>query len=297
MTDTNTGAEAKAPVPGSPEYDTAMAAKFRDSASVVDSGLLAAFGDPADPAAPAVVAAAAEGKPARPENVPEKFWDAATGTVRTDELLKSYTELEKGKPVAAAAAPVVPDPNAPAAEVTNAVKAAGLDLATLGQKIASGGNIDEADYAALEKIGFDRSVVEGIVAGQAVANAAGLQAAYTYAGGEQATNDLMAWAGTSLPDDQKAAYNQMLEGPNWKVALDTLKALKASANPSAGEPSLAAVVPIGGGASTVGYQTEAEMHLAMRDPRYFKQDPVGEAFRRDVQQKVLHAAYRRQAGR
>ena len=34
--------------------------------------------------------------PARPEGVPEKFWDAAAGALRTDALLKSYTELEKG---------------------------------------------------------------------------------------------------------------------------------------------------------------------------------------------------------
>ena len=31
----------------------------------------------------------------RPANVPAKFWDANTGEVRTDALLKSYLELEK----------------------------------------------------------------------------------------------------------------------------------------------------------------------------------------------------------
>lgn len=30
----------------------------------------------------------------RPENVPEKFWDAETNTVKHDDVLKSYTELE-----------------------------------------------------------------------------------------------------------------------------------------------------------------------------------------------------------
>lgn len=34
-------------------------------------------------------------KVARPDNVPEKFWDPDKATVRTDDLLKSYTELEK----------------------------------------------------------------------------------------------------------------------------------------------------------------------------------------------------------
>lgn len=36
--------------------------------------------------------AAANGKP---ENVPDKFWDAATNTLRVDDLIKSYCELEK----------------------------------------------------------------------------------------------------------------------------------------------------------------------------------------------------------
>jgi len=32
---------------------------------------------------------------ARPDHVPEKFWDAEKGEVRADEAIKSYTELEK----------------------------------------------------------------------------------------------------------------------------------------------------------------------------------------------------------
>jgi hypothetical protein len=31
----------------------------------------------------------------RPADVPEKFWDAETGTLRTEQLLKSYRELER----------------------------------------------------------------------------------------------------------------------------------------------------------------------------------------------------------
>lgn len=34
-------------------------------------------------------------EPSRPTGVPEKFWDAGTGSVRTDALLKSYLEIER----------------------------------------------------------------------------------------------------------------------------------------------------------------------------------------------------------
>jgi hypothetical protein len=51
----------------------------------------AAYDDPGDlPAEPAVEVA-----PARPGGVPDKFWDAQAGAVRTEALLKSYLELER----------------------------------------------------------------------------------------------------------------------------------------------------------------------------------------------------------
>ena len=36
-----------------------------------------------------------EGGHIRPENIPEKFWNAETGEIRTDELLKSNAHLEQ----------------------------------------------------------------------------------------------------------------------------------------------------------------------------------------------------------
>lgn len=36
-------------------------------------------------------------KPERPAHIPEKFWDADAGTIRVDEMAKSYAELEKMK--------------------------------------------------------------------------------------------------------------------------------------------------------------------------------------------------------
>jgi hypothetical protein len=48
------------------------------------------------PAGPAVEdAAIEEARPRRPVGVPEKFWDAQAGTLRSEALLKSYVELER----------------------------------------------------------------------------------------------------------------------------------------------------------------------------------------------------------
>jgi len=113
MTEPNT---SEAPKPGTPEYDTAMAEKFRTAQGTVSADLIEQFeGKPAEPAA---------AKPERPAHVPEKFWDAETGQVRVDELVKSYTELESGK-----APTQKPDPATAATEDTTkeVVEAAGLN--------------------------------------------------------------------------------------------------------------------------------------------------------------------------
>ena len=56
----------------------------------VDSG-----DDPATSETDATTPAGGDDKPSRPTGVPEKFWDPATGALRTEALLKSYLELER----------------------------------------------------------------------------------------------------------------------------------------------------------------------------------------------------------
>lgn len=279
------GAEAKAPAPGSPEYDAAMAATFRESQGAVDEGLLARFeGKTGDEQ---VAAPAVEPK-ARPENIPEKFWDAETGQVRVDDLLKSYTELEtKGSKPAEAQV------ETPPADAAAAVEAAGLNWDDLGGKIAANGEIDQTDYDALAKVGIPKDVVDDYIALRADARANATQAAYEYAGGEAATTELLEWAAKSLKPDQIAGYNQMLASPNWQVALDTLKTLKGRTSPTAGEPNLTHTPGVGGSPGQTGYRTQDDMQADMANPLYFQMTPQGAAYRATVQEKVRLAAFRR----
>jgi hypothetical protein len=279
------GAEAKAPAPGSPEYDAAMAATFRESQGAVDEGLLARFeGKTGDEQ---VAAPAAEPK-VRPENIPEKFWDAETGQVRVDDLLKSYTELEtKGSKPAEAQA------ETPPAEAAAAVEAAGLNWDSLGDKINTKGELDASDYEALAKVGVPKEVAERYIELVQGERAAATRAAYDYAGGEQAAAELLDWAAKSLKPEQIAGYNQMLASPNWQVALDTLKTLKGRTSPTAGEPNLTHTPGVGGSPGQTGYRTQDDMQADMANPLYFQMTPQGAAYRATVQEKVRLAAYRR----
>jgi len=53
--------------------------------------------EPAPTPAPSPAPAPAPTPPARPAEIPEKFWDGAKGEARVIDLAKSYTELETGR--------------------------------------------------------------------------------------------------------------------------------------------------------------------------------------------------------
>lgn len=86
--------------------------KGGDTGAQQPTGLLGAA-DAAAKAAAAAEAAKNSGKPARPENVPEQFWDAEKGAVKQDAILKSWqdtrNELKAAKSAKGGAAPEKPD--------------------------------------------------------------------------------------------------------------------------------------------------------------------------------------------
>lgn len=270
--------EAPAPKLGTPEYDQAMAEKFR--ASKTDSSPLQAATSEIKPEAPAE-------KPARPENVPEKFWDAEKGQLNTDALLKSYVELEKGKGQPQEVQTAESDKAA-----AEAAEKAGLDYGSLHNKIVTDGKLADTDYAALAKIGITKDVVDSYV--EAVQyKVAGEQAkAVEYIGGQADADKLIGWAAANLSEAEKAQYNTLLAGPEWRVAVDALKAKQAAASPLRNDPKLA------GGLSSpapgvVGFASRADMTAAMSDPRYYDRTSVGEAYRQDVYRKASISPWNR----
>lgn len=78
------GAPAKL-VPGTQEYDAAMIAKFENRGVLANAN--------ADDKLTQELTG--QQPKQRPDNVPEKFWDAEKGEVRVDALAKSYDELQK----------------------------------------------------------------------------------------------------------------------------------------------------------------------------------------------------------
>jgi len=266
------------PVPGSDEHNAAMATLYRE----------------ANGADPVVVDNQKDAAPQRPDHVPEKFWDAEKGTVNVDALLKSYTELEKTKSgpkdeettkVEIEQQPEQPEQTEQSDE-QKLVEKAGLNWEELGSKISEKGTLDDTDFAALEKQGIPRSVAEEYIAGVKARRDAAVSEAINYIGGKEATTELMTWASKTLPKQEIDAYNRMLNGPDWKVAVDTLKTKMGATRKNATESELE--VGGGGPGSVTGYRAKSEMMKDMQDPRYKAGDKL---FHQEVQRKIQFASW------
>lgn len=312
------GAPASKPVPGTPEYDAAMIAKFENRG-------VKAHGNadgPNNTDTSGATAAANAPKPERPAHVPEKFWDAEKGEVRTEALLKSYGELEKGKPATTPAAPAVDpavkahadkktelqtaydavmakadatadeiraahkalkdhgEPPKPAQPAGDPLAGTGLNMADFNAEFAADGKLSDASYEKLSKAGIPQEMVNAYIAGQKAIAEEQRQSSFKVTGGEENYNKMLDWAKANLSNGEKVAFNEAVatSAEARNLAITGLFQKFTAANGS--EPSL-----LGGnsGASApTGYASTAEMKADMRDPRY-RNDA---AFRKQVERKV-----------
>ena len=219
----------------------------------------------------------ASGEPAqRPDNIPEKFWDAEKGEVNVDALAQSYKELESGrnkteeKPEGDAEKPADGDVDNTATPVDNAMA-----------EYAEKGELGTETYDALSKAGIPRDMVDAYINGmQAQANE--MQAtAFNEVGGQERYEAMTAWAQENLDQGAIAAFNQSLQDP--VLAMEAVRGLNARFSAEGSYEPTGSVT--GNNKPAVGgyFRSQAEMLEAMGDPRY----KTDEAFRDDVGLKMM----------
>jgi hypothetical protein len=263
-----------------------MVAKARGGVSITTDGVTAAV------VAPAAAVEVAK----RPDNIPEKFWDVAKGTVNVEAMAQSYTELEKKnsapKVEAAPAAAITPEQQA-AAELDAAAKVAAspvvADLVTAAAtEYGAKGAFSEATLVALEKSGISRATVQNYTEGlQARAELVTLKV-YNEAGGESTYKAMQSWAAANLAPEQIKTLDATLGSGDVTAtlgAVKTLAALYKAANGTAPAAPIEGQLP-GNGAAGDHFKSQAEQTLAMQDPRY-KTDP---AYRDAVAQKIANSS-------
>lgn len=276
----------QAPKPGSDEYNQAMADKFR---SAKDTSQYPDLEDQEDKGDEGTQETKTEVK--IPEGIPAKFI-RADGTVDVEGLAKSYAELERQR---SQGEKPKEGGEAPKGEADDAAKAAaeqaGLDFKTMMDKVSVNGDIEDGDYAALEKAGIPKDYVKEYIDLRKEKAAATQAEALEYGGGVEAMTDLLNWASQNLSLQEIETYNEMLASSRWKVALDTIKTLRGQAAPQSKEPKLVTAKGQVGGSNT-GYVNRDEMYADMADPLYREKGPKGDQFRQTVARKTAMAAWR-----
>lgn len=263
MTDTaqpGTAAPAAAPTPGTPAHDAAMVAK----ADAAGAAAVAA----AAPAAPAPTAAQ------RPDYIPEKFWDAAKGVVKAEEMAKSYAELEKKQ----SQPQPITDPKA----VESTIAAKGLNIDEFAQEFAKSGKLSDESYKKLDGAGVPKATVDAYIAGQQAIAEKMANEAYAVVGGKDQYAAMIKWAGASMTQDEIAAFDKAVTSGDsnaMRLAIEGLKARYVAANGS--DPKL--VNGTGDGSQTGDvFRSWNEVTVAMQDTRYGR-DP---AYTQDLMNKL-----------
>lgn len=216
-----------------------------------ESQKLAALGrgdaDAGAAAAEAAAAAAADStneKPQRPDYIPEKFWDAETGTARYEDLAKSYTELEKLR--GAPKGDDDPAAKAAAEEAEKATKEAAdavgipADLFSSAQaEYAESGDLSAESRSKIIAAGIDEGTLDTYLAGVKALSDQLTRSVYETAGGEDAYKAATEWARENWTDGQIAKFDAALNDPDMRDPL--IRGLMAdftAAGGTAGEGNL-----------------------------------------------------------
>ena len=215
-----------------------------------------------------------EETPERPEWLPEKFNSV-------EDMAKAYAELEKKN-----SSPDDAGTDKPSADdAEKAADSAGLDMDALRAEYADKGELSAGSLAALEKQGITKDMVDMYVAGQAAQAEAVRSSILEPVGGEEAYNDMVAWAADNLSDGDIDTFNKVLEGGDTasiKMAVENLHGKFKEANGS--EPSVQLSGKPSAGSSTV-YESTADLMKDMQNPEYASNP----AFRAKVEQKLARS--------
>lgn len=230
----------------------------------------------------AITTGTTEGAPQRPENIPEKFWNAETGAVNTEALLASYTELEKKQ-----SAPPTPEqpvtPQAPEAPPTVSNKAAyEAAVAKATEELAQSDAVSDETYAALEAAGVSRAQVDTYIAGQRAATELRTLQVTSAVGGEDNYKALIEWAvAGNYTAEEAQTFNSAVFGADKAAALAAVATLKNRYDTAMGTD---ARMVMGESANKLagGYATKSEW-LADISKKEYKTDP---SFRAEVERKL-----------
>lgn len=220
-------------------------------------------------------------KPAKPEHVPEKFWDATKGVVNYEAWSKSTSELESKftqqqqnkpgeKPADQQQAPKVdekkPDGAPPENQVpqTQAFQSAAEKARA---EWADKGQLTDETYKALADAGVDRTQVDLYLEGVRATDRAQWAEVFEVTGDKAGFDRLAKWAEQALTQPEQDAINQRLSDPKaLKAAVSELHAKYVEANGTDGKKTTATSPAASNGVEP--YTSKHDMMDAVKSPQY-----------------------------
>jgi hypothetical protein len=232
----------------------------------------------------------------RPEDIPEKFWDAEKGVVNVEALLKSQKDGEEAARAAAAgktktaeelAAEAAAGTKTPEEIAAEEAAAKGGDqpkaVADASAEYAEKGELSPETYASLAAQGLTEGMVNDYIAGQKAIVSTLTAAASEPFGSAEGYNTAADWAAANLDEAEIAALDVQLTSTNPAIVKQGAAALQEKYAANADIDPLVTIQGNGAPAKTgTSFRSSAEMQAAMSDPRY-KTDP---AYRDEVAAKV-----------
>jgi len=204
----------------------------------------------------------------RPEWLPEKFKSA-------EELSKAYSELEKKQSEQVQ--------EAPEDKTYENETPTGMDK--FYSEYQEKGSLSENSYNELNKMGLDKSLVDGYIAGQqAIANNE-VQQIHSTVGGEQNYAKVIEFAKTNLNEAEQTAFNETLDNGSIEQVKLAVQAIAGRAGITNTEP---AKMISGDSMETESdvFENVHQVTEAMNDPRYAKDS----AFRKRVEDKIARSS-------
>ena len=176
---------------------------------------------------------------------------------------------------------------------TQAITSVGKDLISKGVNLENAinefeesGQLSEATLKAIEKAGYPRDVVNGLIEARRALDDAYTQKIYDYVGGEKEYQSLANWMRGNLSKDTINAFNEAVDGGNInvvKMMLDGVKAQRISKQGTRKPMIIGGTTK--GTPSNQGFANKQEMVTAMSDKRY----GVDREYTLSVERKMMYS--------
>jgi len=199
----------------------------------------------------------------RPNWLPDKFNNV-------EDLAKAYKELEQKFSSKQSPKDMKIDAN------TNTQP---NKLEKFYDEYAQSGELSENSFQELEKLGFDRNLVNAYIEGQRAVSDKNDNAIMATVGGEDNYKNMVQWASENLEATEIDTFNNLLTNGSLEQIQLAVAGVNARYRNGTREPSLLSGSKSSG---SLGYQSVAEMLSDMNNPKY-NADP---AFRKSVEDKI-----------